>query len=67
VRHLLDPKANKSQAPKDFAAALEHESTSLREAQRGLELLTLWDADTSTYMATAHKRWPQSKLFEGGA
>jgi N-alpha-acetyltransferase 15/16, NatA auxiliary subunit len=66
VRALLG-KESKDNNEKDLLTALSLESTTLREARAGLELLNEWGSSAEAkdrYMTSAAERWTRASVFQ---
>lgn len=61
-RQLLN-KDTKAQNENDLLATLDSAEITIDEAVAGVELLTQWGSDKSSYVQKANKKWPQSSAF----
>lgn len=66
VRQMLDPSSTEKNQ-QDVIRTLALDGSSLKDATRGLEMLTEWKAKEQyidDYMTAAHERWPEASAFE---
>ena len=62
VRRTIDSSSDEK-ITEDFINVVDWESTSLKEAQQGLDLLRYWDLPVGDYLTAAHERWPEATVF----
>lgn len=52
---------------KELCKIVQKESTSLKDAMRGFEVLREWDVSEADYAEAARTRWPEATAFQGKA
>ena len=62
VRRTIDSSSDEK-ITEDFVKVVGQESTTLKEAQQGLDLLRYWDLPVGDYITAALKRWPEATVF----